>query len=186
MKKLNVLILVVLLVWSTVCTATAETKTITLGNDTIANTTPFGDVAVNQQYQLYKGMVLTVIGEYDGWMVVKYNNEFGTLFIETGMHSVTNVQIPTAPTEKTDDGIRYGVVGEKWQVWARYEPKSVFEEGEEEGDRILHAGDKVMINGDIVTDEQGNKYYPIRIESLTNDGYVQRYVTAKYIDILID
>lgn len=186
MKKLSILILALLLACCTVCMATAETKTVTLGNDTVANTTPFGNVSVNQQYQLYKGMVLTVIGEYDGWMVVKYNNEFGTLFIETGSHSSTNAQIPTAPASKNYDNITYGVVGEKWQVWARYEPKSVFEEGEEKGDRILHAGDKVEINGEIVTDEQGNEYYPIRIESMTENGYVQRYVTAKYIDVLID
>ena len=60
----------------------------------------------------------------------------------------------------------------------------VFEEGEEKGDKILHGGDEVEINGDIVTDEQGNRYYPIRMKK--GDIYVQRYVTAKYIDIPIE
>lgn len=186
MKKLCVLILTLVMAM-TLTVACAETKTITLGNDTIANTTPFGNVEVNQRYQLFKGMVLTVIGEYDGWMVVKYGNEFGTLFIEVGEHKLaTGTQIPTVPgtTGSANEKIIKGVVGEGWQVWARYEPKSVFEEGEEKGDKILHAGDEVEINGKIVTDEQGNEYYPIRMKK--GEHYVQRYVTAKYIDIPID
>lgn len=189
MKKLCILILTLsmILLSMTMVTAVAETKTITLGNDTIANTTPFGNVPVNQRYQLFKGMVLTVIGEYDGWMIVKYGDEFGSLFIETGEHKLgTGTQIPTAPGTATNptEKITVGVVGEGWQVWARYEPKSVFEEGEEKGDVILHAGDVVEINGDIVEDEQGNEYYPIRMKK--GDIYVQRYVTAKYIDIPIE
>lgn len=190
MKKLCILILTLAMFLSmTTVDAVAETKTITLGNDTIANTTPFGNnVAVNQRYQLFAGMVLTVIGEYDGWMVVKYGDEFGALFIETGEHKMTGTtaQIPAAPgmTNNTNEKITIGVVGEGWQVWSRYEPKSVFEEGESKGDKILHAGDEVEINGEIVTDDQGNEYYPIRMKK--GEIYVQRYVTAKYIDIPIE
>ena len=190
MKKLCILIMALVMMFSMMYTASAETKTITLGNDTIANTTPFGNVSVNQRYQLFKGMVLTVIGEYDGWMIVKYGDEFGALFIETGEHKLgTGTQIPTAPGQipsapGSNEKITIGIVGEGWQVWARYEPKSVFEEGEAKGDKILHAGDEVEINGEIVTDDQGNEYYPIRMKK--GDIYVQRYVTAKYIDIPIE
>ena len=117
MKKLTVLIVTLAMLF-TLTVACAETKTITLGNDTIANTTPFGNCPVNQQYQLFKGMVLTVVGEYDGWLVVKYGDDFGSLFIETGSHNMSGatVQIPTAT------GITRGVVGEGWQVWARSGP----------------------------------------------------------------
>ncbi|MBO5179514.1 MAG: hypothetical protein J6B87_04120 [Clostridia bacterium] len=193
MKKLCILIVALVMMFSVLCTASAESKTITLGNDTVANTTPFGNVSVNQRYQLFAGMVVTVIGEYDGWLVVKYGDEFGALFIETGEHNLgTGTQIPNAPgqipsvpgSNVSTDKITIGIVGEGWQVWARYEPKSVFDEGESKGDKILHAGDEVEINGEIVEDEQGNEYYPIRMKK--GDIYVQRYVTAKYIDIPIE
>ena len=70
-------------------------------------------------------------------------------------------------------------------MWARYEPRSQYEDGEEKGDVILHEGDVVEINGASVYDEQGNKYYPIRMLN-RNGYYVQRYVTARYIDIIVD
>lgn len=189
MKKLMSWISIGFLLFCCFCgSATAET--ITLGNDVIANTTPFGDVAINRQYQLYKGMTVTLLGEYDGWTIIKYQNEFGidefgSLFIETGEHGNTGTGTNLVPVEMGNE-IKYGVVGAGWQVWARYEPKAIFDDGESKGDRILHAGDKIEINGEIVKDEQGNEYYPIRIEDRTGTGYVQRYVSAKYIDILID
>lgn len=187
MKKLVILILTLVMVFS-VTTAFAETKTVTLGEDVIVNTTPFGNVPQNKQYKLFAGMVVTIEGEYDGWTIIHYSDEFGTLFIETGEHKLTGTaaQIPIAPGASTNNNekITRGIVGEGWQVWARYEPKSVFEEGESKGDKILHAGDEVEINGEIVEDEQGNEYYPIRMKK--GDVYVQRYVTAKYIDIPIE
>ena len=61
MKKFCVLILMVLFLFASF-TASAENKTITLGEDVIANTTPFGNVVVNQQYKLPAGIVVTVVG----------------------------------------------------------------------------------------------------------------------------
>ncbi len=185
MKKFVCLLMVCLTLFTISTAAFAET-TITLGNDVIANTTPFGNaVSFNKQYKLFKGMVVEVLGEHDGWTVIRYNDEYGTLYLETGTHNYSfTPQVPTGPSSVVSNPAKKGVVGEGWQVWARYEPKSVFEEGEAKGDVILHSGDIVEINGDIVTDEQGNEYYPIRM--LKDGYYVQRYVTAKYIDIPIE
>ncbi|MBR4110995.1 MAG: hypothetical protein IKK43_04845 [Clostridia bacterium] len=188
MKKLCVLILAMVMLLAVMGTAIAESKTITLGNDVTVNTTPFVNNPLNRQYTLFAGMIVTIEGEYDGWTIIHYSNEFGTLFIETGEHKLTGTatQIPTAPgtTGTTTEKIIRGVVAEGWQVWARFEPRSVFDEDDERGDKILHAGDEVEINGEIVEDEQGNEYYPIRLKK--GDIYVQRYVTAKYIDIPIE
>lgn len=184
MKKFCILILTVMILFAT-STAFAESNTITLGNDVIVNTTPFGNVPVNQQYKLFAGMVVTVIGEYDGWTVIHYGDEFGVLFMETGAHSQKpSVSIPTVPGTESNEVIAYGIVGEGYRVWARYEPRSVFEEGEEKGDEILYAGDVIEIVGNLVTDDQGNKYYPIRVKR--NGYYVKRYVTAKYIDLPLE
>ena len=127
-----------------------------------------------------------MVGEYDGWTVVRYANEFGVLFIETGVHSQSSsTSIPSVPgMVESNEVVARGIVGEGYRVWARYEPKSVFDEGEEKGDEILYAGDVVEIIGKIVTDEQGNDYYPIRVKR--NGYYVKRFVTAKYIDIPIE
>ena len=192
MKKLCILILALAMVLSvTTVGAVAETKTITLGNDVIANTTPFGNVEVNQRYKLAAGMVVTVLGEYDGWLVVKYSDEFGSLFVETGEHKLgTGTQIPTAPdkiptapgnADNTTGKVIRGVVGDGWQVWSRFKPEM---DPDNPGDEILHQGDVVEIIGDTIMDEDGNEYYPIRVKK--GDYYVPRYVTAKYIDIILE
>lgn len=185
MKMLCVLILAMVMLLAVMGTAIAESKTITLGNDVTVNTTPFVNSTLNRKYTLFAGMVVTVEGEYDGWTVIHYTDEFGTLYIETGEHKLagTAVQIPTAPgtTGTTTGKIIRGVVGEGWQVWARYEPKK---DPDNPGDRILHQGDVVEIIGDVITDEEGNEFYPIRVKN--GEYYVPRYVTAKYIDIILE
>lgn len=178
-------ILVMLVVLMSCSVAVAEK--VTLSNDVVVNTTPFGaSHPLNRQYQLFAGMVIDVDGQYDGWTIIHYNDEFGTLYIETGTHGTKQ------PTSIQNDGqtvVRKGIIGNGYSVWVRYEPKSVFEKGESKGDVILHGGDVVEIVGDIVYDEQGNGYYPIRFvkeDKQNGKYYVLRYVTAKYVNLPIE
>lgn len=198
MKKFLTWILTILLVLSMFQIASAESQVYTLGNDVVVNTTPFVDADINKRYILHAGTVVTIVGEYNGWKVINYGDEYGTLFIETGNHNClcnsdtvlvpiedANAESVLVPIEDVDSefvAVR-GVINAK-SVWARYEPKNIFADGEDKGDLILHRGDEVEIVGEIVVDEEGNKYYPIKIEK---DGYcVRRYVTAKYVDIPVD
>lgn len=185
MKRfLAILVMVTLIVCAS---ATAFAYTEKLDHDTVVETTPFGATFPgNHHYLLYAGTEVEVVGWYNEYEVIHLitdgNTEYGTLYIRYAEGAGDDY----CNNDYNENGkIVKGVVGDGWQVWARYEPRSQYEDGEEKGDVILHEGDVVEINGDSVYDEQGNKYYPIRMLN-KNGYYVQRYVTAKYIDIIVD
>lgn len=184
MKRFLTIVMVVILMVCVNVTAFAYTEKIT--QDTVVETTPFGPAfADNAHYLLYAGTEIEVLGWYNEYKVIRLITngvrEYGTLYIRYDERTDNYCD-----NDYNENGkIVKGVVGDGWQVWARYEPRSQYEDGEEKGDVILHEGDVVEINGASVYDEQGNKYYPIRMLN-RNGYYVQRYVTARYIDIIVD
>lgn len=187
MKRFLVCVLVMVILMGVTMEASAYVEV--LSENVVVDTTPFGaDFPQNLQYILYAGMQVDVLGWSNGFKVIRLMSngspEYGTLYIREDDYNEECKDY--CNNDYNEDGkIVKGIVTGNNRVWARYEPRSEYEKNEEKGDVVFHGGDILEINGASVYDEQGNKYYPIRMLN-SNGYYVQRYVTAKYVDIILD